>query len=104
MLIIDGLDECSLPDERNSILKFLSTISDAEHGHIKAMFASREEVDIKEQFSHFDKISIAAKGTDLELFVAAGIEMRIENKTLRLKDIALKGVIIQGIMSKAKGM
>ena len=104
MVIIDGLDECSIMEERNDLLQFLSRLCNPEHGNIKAIFTSRDEIDIRGRFSDFTSISIAAKGSDLELFVASGIELRISNKTLRLSDLSLKETIIDGIVSKANGM
>jgi len=104
MVIIDGLDECSLADERSATLQLLSKICAPEHGNIRAVFTSRDEIDIRSQLSECKNIPIAARGTDLELFVAAGIESRISNKTLRLKDLSLKETIIDGIVSKANGM
>jgi hypothetical protein len=104
MVIIDGLDECSDLDERRKTLEILSTLNSPEFGNFKTICTSRDEVDIRGHFSKFDKISIAARGNDLELYVSAGIESRIQKKILRLKDPSLKETIIDGIVSKANGM
>lgn len=71
---------------------------------MKAIYTSRDEIDIRQNFSEFESISIAARGDDLELFVAAVIEDRICDRSLRLRDPMLKGIIINGIVSKANGM
>jgi hypothetical protein len=104
MVIVDGLDECSLPDERVHMLQMLSALNAPEQGNIKTIYTSRDEVDIRSHFTEHNSISIAARGKDLELYVAAGIELRINNKSLRLKDPALREIIINGIVSKANGM
>lgn len=104
MVIIDGLDECSDPQERINILQKLSNLSDPENGPIKVVYTSRDEIDLRRSFSSFDGISIAARSNDLELYVAAVIELRIKSKALRLRDPALKEIIINGLVSKAKGM
>lgn len=107
MLIVDGLDECPLLEERRALLELFSTLHHPDQGNIKAIYASRDEIDIREQFTdlnQFQTISIAARGTDLELFVAAEIELRISNKSLRLKDSSLKEYIVERIVTKANGM
>lgn len=104
MIVVDGLDECALPEERNLMLELFSTLHAPDQGNIRAVYASRDEIDIREKFSRLEAISIEARGNDLELFVAAGIELRISNNSLRLNDTSLKEVIIDGIVSKARGM
>jgi hypothetical protein len=104
MVIIDGLDECSVLDERCKTLEILSTLNSPEFGNFKTICASRDKADIRGNFSKFDKISIAARGNDLELYVSADIESRIQKKILRLKDPSLKETMIDGIVSKANGM
>jgi hypothetical protein len=103
MVVIDALDECTDPQERSSILLVLATLND-EKGNCKLVYTSRDEIDIRRNLSEYDSISIAARGKDLELYVAAVIEERVKNRTLRLKDPALRGIFIQGIVSKANGM
>ncbi|KAH7391522.1 ankyrin repeat-containing domain protein [Cadophora sp. MPI-SDFR-AT-0126] len=104
MLVIDGLDESADPQERSSTLHLLSTLSAPENGTIKIVYTSRDEIDIRRSFEAFEGMSIAARSNDLELYVAAIIEMRIKNKSLRMRDPALKEIIINGVVSKANGM
>jgi hypothetical protein len=103
MVIIDALHECSDPHERSAILQVLSTLNDGK-GNCKVIYTSRDEIDIRQHFCDYDSVSIAAPGNDLELYVAAVIEERVKNKTLQLRDPALRGIIIQGIISKANVM
>ncbi|KUJ10376.1 ankyrin [Mollisia scopiformis] len=103
-VVIDGIDECSEHGDRLDILRTLSTLTSHEDGNIKVIYTSRNEIDIRRHFESFDSISIAARGNDLELYVAATIETRMQNKTLRMRDPALKEIIISTIVSKANGM
>ena len=100
----DGLNECRNPEDQNQILEYISSLNAPEHGTLKAIYTIRDEIDIREQLSDFKPISIAARGNDLELFVAAGIESRIKNKQLKLKDPTMKEIIIKNIITKANGM
>ncbi|KAK0118289.1 hypothetical protein ONS95_012585 [Cadophora gregata] len=104
MVVIDGLDESSDPQERSSTMHLLSTLNAPENGTIKIVYTSRDEIDIRRNFESFEGMSIAARSNDLELYVAAVIELRMKNKSLRMRDPALKEVIINGIISKANGM
>jgi len=104
MVIVDGLDECADPEERSSILETLSNLTSYEGRNVKVVCTSRDEIDIRRNFYRFDSISIAARGNDLELYVAAAIETRMKNNSFRMKDPALKEIIINGIVSKANGM
>ena len=104
MIVIDGLDESSDPQERSSTLQLLSTLTAPEIGTIKIVFTSRDEIDIRRNFEAFEGMSIAARSNDLELYVAAVIELRIKDKSLRMRDPALKEIIIHGIVTKANGM
>jgi hypothetical protein len=61
MVIVDGLDECSLPDDRSSMLQLLSKLNAPEHGNIKTLFTSRDDIDIRNRFSDLQNISIAAR-------------------------------------------
>lgn len=89
---------------RGALLKVLSTLNVPEHGNIKAIYTSRDLIDIREQLAPFDMVSIAARSNDIEMYVTAGIEQRIESKDLRLRDISLKETIINTLVSKANGM
>lgn len=103
-IIIDGLDECLSTDERSNLLNFISSINTPQYGNNKIICTSRDLVDIREHLFDFDRISIAARSNDLELYVTAGIEQRLEAKSLRLRDKLLKEYIVNTIVSKANGM
>lgn len=58
IIIIDGLDECLT--DRASVVEVLSQLNSDDTGTIKTLFASREELDIKECLASFESIAIAA--------------------------------------------
>lgn len=104
VVIIDGLDECALLEDRRRMLGFLSSLTQPEWGNIKAIYTSRDEHDIRQALKKSVSISIAARSHDLELFVAARIESRVKEKRLRLRDPTMKEFIINTIVAKANGM
>jgi hypothetical protein len=70
MIIIDGLHEITDPEERCKFLKSLASLNTPADGSMKAINTSGDGIDIRQLFSEFEVISIAALGNDLELFVA----------------------------------
>lgn len=69
-IIIHGLDEITDPEECCKILKSLASLNTPADGSMKAIYTSRDGIDIRQFFSEFESIFIAARGDDLELFVA----------------------------------
>jgi hypothetical protein len=102
MIIIDALDECLT--DRSHIVELLSRVVQPNQNNLKAIFTSRKEIDIEMHLSEFDQVSIAAKSSDLKLYVAAEIELRIRHKRLRLKDPSLKEHIMKRLVEGADGM
>lgn len=72
--------------------------------NIKTLFLSRDELEIREALEGYDQVSIAARSSDLRLFVAAEIEIRTRNKDLRIKDESLKQEIMERLVQGADGM
>jgi hypothetical protein len=104
VIVVNGLDEIAGPEERGIVLELLSSLNTSKYGIIKCIYTSRDEIDIREHFEQFESIFIAARKNDLELYVAAVIETRIHNSTLRMEDPSLKETIVNGIVTKANGM
>lgn len=102
MIIIDALDECS--SDRSYIVELISHLVQPNQNSLKVIFTSRKEIDIEMHLSEFDQVSIAAKSSDLKLYVAAEIELRIRHKRLRLKDPSLKEYIMKRLVEGAEGM
>jgi hypothetical protein len=67
MILVDGLDESG--EQRAIVASLLSRLADAEVGKIKTILASRDEYEIRFQLSTHNKISIAAKSSDVRLYV-----------------------------------
>ncbi|KAF3940915.1 hypothetical protein ABW19_dt0202176 [Dactylella cylindrospora] len=108
MLVIDGIDECDIPEERRAILEFISRLGQQPHGSIKILTTSRSILDIKTCFKSFPNVSIAATSTDVKLFVAAELEQRLRSDAefygIRIHDPELKIEIISTLVNKANGM
>ncbi|KAF3929752.1 hypothetical protein ABW19_dt0202017 [Dactylella cylindrospora] len=107
ILVVDGLDE-SEGNDRGEILKFLSTLGGSPHGSIKVIATSRRHYDIQKMLAQFLNISIAARSTDVQLFVAAELEKRLKSEVefyaIRLQDPTLKAEIISTLVDRAEGM
>ena len=103
MIVVDALDECGI--QNKLVARLLSSLnSSSEAGNIKTLFLSRDEEEIREVLEEYDQVSIAARGSDLRLFVGAEIELRIRNKDLRIKDESLKQEIMERLVEGADGM
>ena len=102
MVIVDGLDECGM--EASVVVETLAALNDVDDSTIKTIFLSRDEIEIRERLESYTKVSIAARSSDLELYVAAEIDIRMRKKRLRLKDQSLKEHILERLVEGAEGM
>lgn len=100
MIIVDGLDE--IAHHRAEIVRNLKFLNAS--ATIKTLFASRLEVDIEDELCHYVQVSIAARSSDLSLYVLAEIEQRTTNKRLRIQDLDLKEHITKALVEGAQGM
>lgn len=97
-IIIDGLDECL--EDRSEIVRNLAMLS--SRGSIKTLFASREELDIKQDLSAFESLPIAADRADVRLYVAAHLDSRFKRMTS--KDPKLRQDILESLVDRSEGM
>ena len=102
MIIVDALDECDT--NVSSVVHSLTTLSDDEDSTIKTLLLSRDEIEIRERLEGYAQVSIAARSSDLRLYVAAEIDLRTRKKKLRIKDQSLKEHILERLVEGAKGM
>ena len=103
MIVVDALDECGY--QSKFVTRLLSDLhSRDEAGSIKTLFISRDEEEIHEVLDGYEQVSLAAKSSDLRLFVGAQIELRIRNRDLRIKDESLKLDIMERLVEGADGM
>ena len=102
LIIVDGLDECG----RNAsvVVDALAALNEVDDSTIKTIFLSRDEIEIRERLENYTKVSIAARSSDLKLYVGAEIEIRMRKKRLRLKDQSLKELILERLVGGAEGM
>lgn len=103
MIVVDALDECGTQSKYVTRLISSLNVGD-EAGNIRTLFLSRNEEEIREVLEEYDQVSIAARSSDLRLFVGAEIELRIRNKDLRIKDESLKQDIMERLVEGADGM
>ena len=103
MIIVDALDECG--KATRTVTKLLAALrSSNEDTGIKALFLSRDEVEIRDILDDYPQISIAARSSDLKLYVGAEMARRISDKELRIKDLSLKEHIMERLIEGADGM
>ena len=102
MIIVDGLDECG--QDIPTIVDALTSLNDGEDITVKTVFLSRDEIEIRERLEMYTKVSIAARSSDLRLYVAAEIDLRMRKKRLRIKDQSLKEHILERLVEGADGM
>lgn len=96
-VIVDGLDECGTADDVTMALSALA-------GNIKLLFLSRNERHIRCHLEHFAQVSIAARSSDLRLYVSAEIEQRTRTRKLRIRSPDLKEKILDRLVNGADGM
>ncbi len=102
MIIVDGLDECGT--NAPLVVDSLTALNECEETTIKTILVSRDEIEIRERLENYTKVSIAARSSDLRLYVAAEIDTRTRKKTLRIRDQSLKEHILERLVEGAEGM
>jgi hypothetical protein len=100
MIVVDGLDE--ITEDRRGITRTLQSLNPTA-GSIKTLFLSRLEVDIGYELETFKQVSIAAKSSDLRLYIASELEKRLREKKLRIGDPSLKEHIKKRLEEGAEG-
>lgn len=102
IIIIDGLDECG--ENTDSVLDSISELSLSTTSTSLALF-SRDELNIRTWLhDEFEEISIEAHKEDIELFVRAEMEQRIQNNRLKLNNLKIKDEIGEELIMRANGM
>ena len=102
MIIVDGLDECgtNVP----LVVDALTALDHDEHTTVKTILLSRDEIEIRERLEGYTQISIAARSSDLRLYVGAEMDLRTRQKKLRIKDQSLKEYVMERLVEGAEGM
>ncbi|KAF4990936.1 hypothetical protein FDECE_14196 [Fusarium decemcellulare] len=102
IVVIDGLDECG--DNTYSVLESMTELAASTTNTTTALF-SRDEWNIRTSLQgEFKEISIEAHKEDIELFVRAEMERRIQNGRLELNNMKLKDEIAEELITRANGM
>jgi len=100
-VLVDGLDEIS--NNRFDAINVLQRIQQ-DHSRVRILYASRRETDIEQSLGEYEQVSIVARSSDLELYVASEIETRTRKKQLNIKDPDLKEQIMKRLIHGADGM
>lgn len=109
--VLDALDECSV-DQRKDLCDFILSVANTTsigtcQGIVKLFITSRKELDIEQAFQQefVSTIEIAAAkvNSDIEAYVKAQIELRLQNRSLRLRNMELKDKISSILTTKACG-
>lgn len=100
-IVVDGLDECG--KQTVTVAELLVSLN-SKGKNIKTLILSRDEQHIRDFLDSYTQISIAARSSDLKLYVASEIELRIRSKRLRIKSEQLKEEIMDRLVNGADGM
>jgi len=100
-VVIDALDEVG--ESRHIIIDQLRALC-LLNSNLKILLTSRKEIDIEHAFSDFVEVSIAAQSSDIRLYVASEIEVRIQQKRLWIRSPSLKEHILKQLVDRADGM
>ena len=109
--VLDALDECNL-DQRKDLCEFIlglvDTSAGSDQGIVKLFVTSRKETDIERAFQQKSIPTIEVKAAkvddDIKVYVTAQIELRLQDGSLRLRNMELKKKILDVLTSKAGGM
>ena len=109
--VLDALDECNL-DQRKDLCEFILGLVDTStginQGIVKLFVTSRKESDIERAFQQRSIPTIEVKAAnvddDINIYVKAQIKLRLQDGSLRLRNMALKDKILSVLTSKAGGM
>ena len=110
--VLDALDECT-PDQRKDLCDFFLNIANtaptgSSQGIVNIFIASRKASDIERVFHQKSIPTIEVEATkvdrDIAVYVEAQIELRLQDRSLRLRDMALKDKILNALTKKSDGM
>jgi NACHT domain len=102
-VIVDALDECGKQAVQVEVTELLSSLSN-DGNNIKTLFLSRNEQHLRDILTDYKEIPISARSSDLKLYVASEIELRMRNKRLRIKSDKLKEHIMDKLVNGADRM
>lgn len=105
IIIIDGLDECD-DGARRALCDFLLDCIGFDSVHVKIFVTSRKDTKAVERLRTFPRIDMNATVVceDIKAYIAAEIQLRIEEETITCKDKELQVKLVQTLNDKADGM
>ena len=102
VIVIGGLDECAT--DRAYVVEFLASLGVQTSSTIKTLFSSRDEYDIRQELKDYIPISIAARSSDIRLYVAAELQKRTDKGKPLVRRATLREEIMTRLVEKADGM
>ena len=102
MIVVDGLDECG--KETTTVVELLSSLSKKELSSVQTLFLSRDEIEIRETLTDYNRLSIAADKGDLQLYVAAELATRMKSRRLHINNKSIMEHIMDRLVNGANGM
>lgn len=98
-IVIDGLDEvgAAIAIDRSELIHVISILHQGP-SNIRTIVFSRAEADIKTRLMDFSSVSVAARSSDLQLYVATKMHK------LGLRDGTLKTEVLEALVDGADGM
>jgi hypothetical protein len=101
-VVVDGLDECG--EGTREACGWLGQLLCADDTHISFALLSRDEADIRDVFGPVCAyIEVAAHTQDVEHYVLTEIEARTKAKTLRIRSLDLKDLIVKQLVERTEG-
>ncbi|KAL1631207.1 hypothetical protein SLS56_004454 [Neofusicoccum ribis] len=102
-IIVDALDECG--KNVATVAEMLASLNAEQGRNIKTLFLSRDEHEIRFSLQDtFVHVPIAARSSDLSLYVASEIETRMSSGKLRIRNPTLKSEIMERLVNESDGM
>ncbi|KAF4982357.1 hypothetical protein FZEAL_2009 [Fusarium zealandicum] len=104
IIVVDGLDECGDTKNVNEVVDSLLQVADYSENVTMALL-SRDHYNIREFLAQeFEVIPIAAHTEDIQRYVSAELQKRIETQHLQLSDVSMRDEITETLVNRAEGM
>ncbi|KAI5461698.1 hypothetical protein BGZ63DRAFT_241162 [Mariannaea sp. PMI_226] len=97
IIVVDGLDECG--DNVDDVVDILVQMAEYSEGVSLALF-SRDHLNIRIRLEEdYKVVEVAAHTEDIQLYVSAELEKRIQSRRLQLSDISMKDEIMETLVN-----
>lgn len=103
IVLIDALDEAN---DRVTLLSFLRELVLITGRDLKLLVTSRRETDIEADFGGFPSLELNEETSqaDVQIYISAQVESRVQKGLFRLHDDSLKDTIISHLVQHSAGL